>query len=729
MEINRRNFLSFIIGGAAGTTLSPLPWKLTDDSSIWSQNWPWTPVPARGEVTYTASTCTLCPAGCGMSVRKVENRVVKIEGLKGHPINDGGLCILGLAGTQLLYGPSRTKTPLKRVGKRGDGKWEKISWDQAITEVAAKLEEMRSKHQSHELACIAGAGRGTVPQLLKRFASAYGSPNFIQPSTVRDSYELLFSQLAGSAGPVGFDIEQTDFLLSFGAGILEGWDSPVRQFRANSDRKEGSGTFVQVEPRLSNSAAKADQWIAINPGTEAILAMGLAAILVEESVYDKRFVSSHTEGFEQFKTRLASEFTLDGVSEKTGIDKTTIITLARDLARARTPLAVCGRGQGQTPQGLGEVAAIQALNAILGRINKAGGVWSVPEPDYIAWGDAVMDQTASRGMENTPIDGAGTQTFPHTRHLLNRLAGQINSGKTHPVQALLVAGANPCYTLTGSQAVKTAFGKIPLVVTFSPFMDETAQMADYILPDHTNLERYEDIPAPAGYPKPFIGLSKPVVEPQFNTRHAGDTIIELARALGGTVAESFPWDSYDACIEETLGERWDALIETGWWADTEATAVAGSKFKFPGSGFPVGPVEIEGDEGSFPLVLIPYDSMRLANAFVGNTPFLTKTIPDTVVKGKDGFVEVNPSTAATLGLSEGRKARLETPKGSAHVRVHLTEGIAPKLVALPRGLGHTAYDRFLSGKGVNYNDLVGPVEDPASGLDAGWGIRAKLTKA
>ena len=110
MKIDRRSFLSFVIGGAAGTALSPLPWKLIDDSSIWSQNWAWTPVPKRGEITYVNSTCTLCPGGCGITVRKVGDRVVKIEGMKGHPVNDGGICDLGAAGTQLLYGPTRVKT-------------------------------------------------------------------------------------------------------------------------------------------------------------------------------------------------------------------------------------------------------------------------------------------------------------------------------------------------------------------------------------------------------------------------------------------------------------------------------------------------------------------------------------------------------------------------------------------------------------------------------------------
>ncbi len=135
MKIDRRSFLSFAIGGAAGTALSPLPWKLIDDVSIWSQNWEWTPMPQNGEASYVNSTCTLCPGGCGISVRRIDDRVVKIEGRDGHPVNNGGICPLGQSGPQLLYGPTRIKSPLKKV----NGSWSKISWDAALEEIAARL--------------------------------------------------------------------------------------------------------------------------------------------------------------------------------------------------------------------------------------------------------------------------------------------------------------------------------------------------------------------------------------------------------------------------------------------------------------------------------------------------------------------------------------------------------------------------------------------------------------
>ncbi|MGD9213312.1 MAG: molybdopterin-dependent oxidoreductase, partial [Desulfobacteraceae bacterium] len=143
MKLSRRCFLSLAAGGAAGTVLSPLPWKMMDDSAIWSQNWPWTPVPPDGEGTYAKSTCTLCPGGCGISVRRIDDRAIKIEGAEDHPLNDGGVCMLGLSGLQLLYGPNRIQAPLKRVGDRGQGRWQTISWEQAIGEVAHKLSEIR----------------------------------------------------------------------------------------------------------------------------------------------------------------------------------------------------------------------------------------------------------------------------------------------------------------------------------------------------------------------------------------------------------------------------------------------------------------------------------------------------------------------------------------------------------------------------------------------------------
>jgi anaerobic selenocysteine-containing dehydrogenase len=141
------------------------------------------------------------------------------------------------------------------------------------------------------------------------------------------------------------------------------------------------------------------------------------------------------------------------------------------------------------------------------------------------------------------------------------------------------------------------------------------------------------------------------------------------------------------------------------------------------------PVIAQGDESFYPLLLVPYDSMKLASGYVGSPPYLIKALEDTILKGNDVLLEVNPKTAEKLGLSNGQYATLSTPKGTAKVKIYLFDGIMPGVIAIPRGLGHTAYDKFLAEKGISYNSLSGPVEDPATGLDAAWGIRAKLSKA
>ena len=722
MKVDRRSFLSFVIGGAAGTALSPLPWKLMDDSSIWSQMWPWTPVPPDGEATYADSTCSLCPGGCGISVRKIDNRAVKIEGQAGHPINDGGICMLGLSGLQLLYGPTRIKAPMKRIGARGAGQWQTISWDEATAMLVEKLTAIRNKGEAHTVAAIAGSDSGTVPALLQRFMTAYGSPNFIRMPSGRDGEALAVKSLFGAAGRTGFDLEKADYVLSFGSGIVDGWGSPVRMFRAASLWKENDVTVVQVEPRLSNSAAKATRWVPLNPGTEADLALGIAAVMVANGTADTGAVS----GFSSLRGELLANYETRKVAQVTGIDAATIVDLARGFSQASRPLALCGKGKGQTASSLRETAAIYLLNALTGNINNTGGMWAIGEADYIQWPEAAVDAVASASLAQPRIDGAGSGKYTHARFLLNRLSEGVNGSGPYPLQVLMVAGANPCHDLPDSKGFTHALDQIPFIVSFSSFQDETAAMADLLLPEHVYLERYEDVPVQAGLAQQVIGLSKPVVSPQFNTRHLGATLITMAQAMGAPVADAFPWDDYESCLEETLAEKWDALMEDGVWMEAGVTTISDS---IQLADLNAEAVQAEGDVNSFPLVLIPYDSMRISSRTIGDPPFMIKSVADTVIKGKDGFVEVNPQTASAAGLAEGALATLTTPRGEARVRVHLFEGIKPGVIAMARGLGHTAYDGFLAGKGVNVNELIGPVEDPSSGHDVAWGIRAKLAKA
>jgi anaerobic selenocysteine-containing dehydrogenase len=778
MKLDRRTFIEILVGFSAGAgggfMLTPVNWKLMDDATIWTQElWPRYQLgglegslPQRGEAKLADSVCTLCPGGCGITVRKVENRATKIEGRKGYPVNDGGICPLGAAGLQLLYGPWRVPSPMKRVGKRGSGTFGKITWDEAIKEVADKLGDLRQKGQSHTVAAILGSDRGTVPQLIARFLSAYGSPNFIRAASTEDTCELALGLMQGTTGSVGYDLERANFILSFGSGLIEGWGSPVRVIKAHSIWRSGNSneraTVVQIEPRLSNTAAKADQWYPVNPGTEAALALGLAHVIVKESLYDADFITNHAFGFEDWSDSagktymgfkrlvLSKEYKPEAVSEETGISAEKIVKLARAFAKANKPLAVWGRGKGTVSGSLYECMAVHALNALVGNINKPGGMSARPEVATEPWPGVSRDATAWNGCREPRIDGASTRRYPLTKYLPDRWPQVVQQAKAGTIQALLVHEADPYFTTLDSAAVAKAFDRIPFVVSFSTYLDETAYHADLILPNHHYLERWEDLPTPVGVPKPILGLLKPVVSPQFDTRHTGDVIISIGKELGGAVAKAFPWENYEAALREAVGDKWDTLEEKGYVEETDykppawtkAFGTPSGKFEFYVTAFDQAGIKMdkdlqylphydrvqpEGDPATYPLILIPAELMRLANGALGNPPFLTKTLEETELKRDDLFVEVNPKTAANHGLSEGRYAVLQTPKGKAKVLVHVSEGIMPGVIAIPKGLGHAAYDDYLAGKGINANSLMGVVEDPISGLSATWGIRAKLT--
>lgn len=762
MKIDRRSFIALSIGAGVGINFTPAPWKLTDDLSIWTQNWPWTPVPEQGAVSYVRSICTLCPGACGIMVRKVNDRAVRIEGMENHPASNGGVCPMGLSGLQYLYGPARVKTPLKREGKRGEGKWKAVSWDEALNAVTGQLAEIRANGNPHSVAWITGAERGTVPSLIDRFLTAYGSPNFIRPAGAHDSLEQAIYLTQGQLGTIGYDLENADFILSFGAGMLDGWGAPVRMLRLHGN-KDKTRTIVQVEPRLSDTAAKADQWIGINPGTEGALALGLAYVVIKESLYDVEFIENAASGFNSwtdesgqtrqgFREMVLENYATEKVSKITGVPRQKIEDLARRFARADKKVALFGRGQGSLPGRMGDALAILALNALTGAVHQPGGISVISDPDFAKWPEINMDETASQGRQQPRIDGAGGERFPYSRYLLTRLPEIINaaSGDT-PVKALLISEANPLYTLPDTAAAKKAFDRIPLIVSFSTFMDESAAYADYILPNHAALERLQDVPSPEGLPYTVIGLSRPVINPLYETRHIGDVVIQMANKLGGFIADAFPWRDYESFLEEALADHWRELNAKGFieirQPSSELTPyefnTASTKFEFlttfgnsatdkETTALPeFAPVPIEGDMERFPLVLIPYDSIRLANRHIANAPFMTKIIDDTVLKKQLVSIEVNPRTAGRLGLREGDTAALDTPKGKAAVKVHLQEGILPDVLALPRGLGRWGFpeDWYINGKGVNFNDLIGPIPDPQSGLDTAWGIRARLTRA
>ena len=822
MEINRRHFIALLVGGAAGIQATPLPWKFTDDIAIWTQNWPWVPVPPVGEFTHVGSICTLCPGGCGIDVRKVDDRAVKIEGRTDYPVNPGGICPLGMGGLQLLYNEGiRFTGPMKRVGPRGSGKFMAISWEEALAMLAARISDLRRQGRPEALAAVDGNPLGsTMAVMVERLVRAVGSPNYVRIPSVEDIYRMTNRLMQGTEGPMAYDLENADYVLSFGSGLLEGWGAPGRVINAwgrwHEDPVKNKTRVVQIETRASNTASKADQWIAAKPGTEAALALGLAHVIIRDGQYHSDFVDAYSFGFNDltsqdgkrhmgFKTMVLSKYSPGRVAEITGLRSKDIVSLAQDFAGAKAPIAICGKGKGYASGSLYEFMAVHSLNALVGNINRPGGVLVYDPLPLSPLPQTETDDIAAEGLKKPRVDQAGSMQHPFTKSLINNLTEAITKAdKSPPVNTLLVFSANPGFTLPDGGAFREALKKIPFVVSFSPYQDETSYMADLVLPDHTYLEKMDDMVCPSGLQYPLYGLSKPVVAPVYATKGSGDAIIQLARRIGGSVGASFPYKKYEDVLKararglfdiqagrvhydgsvpvwkrlqegdiaapdyKTFDQMWKKIKSGGLWYSPSHTFKNWERlFKTPTGKFEFFSTQIETavndyiqrtsektaltnmgilkngdavcmphyeatrsdvDRSAYPLLMMPYDMINLSSGWTPTPPFLNKTIFDNQLRKNESFAEINPKTARKYGLKEGDRVTVKSPVGAVQVRVTLFEGAMPGMVFLPSGFGHTAYDEFLRGKGVNPNDIILARKDPLSGHPVWWNTPVQLIK-
>ncbi|MBN1849540.1 MAG: molybdopterin-dependent oxidoreductase [Deltaproteobacteria bacterium] len=820
LALNRRNFVKLILGGAVGTGLSPIPWKLADDTAIWTQNWPWVPVPPEGEYVHEKTICKLCPGGCGIEVRKVDHRAVKIEGRTDFPVNPGGMCPLGMGGLQLLYNEQiRFTSPMKRVGARGAGKFVSISWEEAMAILVDRIKGLRQAGQPAALASIDGnPGRSTMSVLIERFMNAVGSPNYMRIPTSEDTYSMANMLMTGNDGPMAYDLENADFILSFGSGLIEGWGSPGRVLNAWKIWKENAAqkkiTIVQIESRASNTASKADQWIPVKPGTEAALALGIAHILIREKLYHSEFVDRFAFGFSDwitsdgkdragFRRLVLEKYSPEKVAEITGIDAAEIGRLADLFGRARAPIALCGRGKGFLPGSVFECMAIHALNALVGNLNTPGGIFLHDPLPLGLLPQLEPDAVAAAGLKTPRVDQIGGSAHPFSQSLIENFSDAVISAEKSPVDTLLCFSSNPAYTMPDGGAFNKALQKIPFVVSFSPYHDETAYMADLVLPDHHYLEKMDDVVWPIGLQYPLYGITKPVVNPLYDTRNTGDIIIRLAAQMGDTVGKAFPWKNYEEVLQvrakglfdhssglteyngpeawsriseggnftpdyKSFDEMWKKMISGNlWYRPAHRYGNWGGIFKTPTGKFEFFSMQIdlavdeasrqqdketvlmsmgihakgddafmphfeslvsEEDHGHYPLKMVPYEMINLSSGPYPNPPYLNKTLFDNQLFGDESFIEINPRTAADYHLGQGDRVVVGSSRGEVQVRVNLFEGAMPGIVYMPLGFGHTAYDDFLRGKGVNPNRIIAGGRDPLSGYSIWWSTPVKLTK-
>jgi thiosulfate reductase / polysulfide reductase chain A len=794
MKIDRRTLLKMI---GAATLGMALPDELLH---ALPKEGEWIPY----EEYWSTGICLQCPSGCGLRIRSVNGWPVKLEGIKDYPMNQGRLCPKGQSGLQVLYDPDRIRSPLKRKGKRGEGIWEKITWEEAIGEVTQRLRTLREAGRPQGLMVWGGRYRGHMLELMARFLEAYGSPNQFGDSA-RGSEGILAGHFftMGAKEHLAIHWEELNYLLSFGASLLEASRPTLRNLWGYGFLRRGRpgvrGKLVQIEPRFSVTASKADQWIPIRPGTDGALALGIAHWIIKENRYDRDFIRSHTFGFEDwkgsdgkarmgFRTLVLREYSPKQVSSLTGIPEETIARIAQEFSSFRPSIAISGRGVGMQTNGTYSQMAIDALNALVGSVDSRGGLLLQRKPPFRAWSSVQRDPVAEKGLSQPRIDGAGKMPFPFAQEVPYTFPERVHEGAPYPIEILFTYYTNPLFSLPEPDRFRVALEKVPFIVSFSPFMDETTLVSDLVLPDGTYFERWQDDHVEPGLGFPMFGLRSPAIQPPlYDVRNTGDVLIQIAKGMGGSIARSFPWKDFQEALKETIKgvfmskrgsikaddfeEFWSALVDRGgWWDPPYAFGEWRKKFATPSGKFEFFSLAMEkglrdasrrsskdldrilaelkieargdkaflphfekprsaADEKTFPFQLIDYKLMMQAEGRGANQPYLQESIGPHLYERWDSWIEINPETAKEMGINDKDLVWVESPAGKVKTTARLFPGTNPKCIHIPYGQGHKAYGRWARGRGVNPNELLVRDYDYLGGFVSYCSTRVKIYKA
>jgi len=602
--IDRRRFLKVLgVTGAGAAALSScgigpepterlIPYLIQPEDQI------------PGTATYYATTCRECAAGCGVRVRVREGRAVKLEGNPDSPINRGRLCARGQAAIQGLYNPDRVAHPLVR---NGSGTFEDIDWDGALQRLAAKVREAQGKG----IVFLTGAEQSTFGDLVDEWMKQVGGRRMSYEAFGFEALRAGNRMAFGTATLPTYDFANAKYVLSFGADFLDTWLSPVefqngfsRAHAFDAGRPASMAKFTYVGPRLSLTGMNADEWIAPKPGSEGLLALAMAQVIM----------SQHLARVPADASKLVSVLaahTPRAVAQVIGIDEATIARLAREFARSGGGLAVAGGMATQAANGAEIVAAVNILNYVVGAVG------------------TLVKFGADLGV-------GATNTFAD----LATLTSDMTNGR---VALLFVHGTNPAHSLPG--AFQQALGKVAFKVSFSSYMDETAAACDLILPDHHPLEQWGDSRPRAG----LIGLQQPVVQPVFGTQPTGDVILKLSGRTGTFL--DYLQAKWRARHAANFDQYWmDSLAKGGVYGEAPTRPV---RLATTAGNFSTTFAEVPswGSDGDQTVVVFPHPALHDGRG--ANKPWLQE-LPDPVSKiAWHSWVEVHPDTAAKWGLSTG----------------------------------------------------------------------------
>jgi anaerobic selenocysteine-containing dehydrogenase len=762
-SFDRRTFLklSALTGLTVGAAQLTLPFDVPSAPSVQRT------IPKTPKAKWVVTSCLNCPGRCAIRVRVVDGRAVKITGNQLSLVSEGKICPLAHIGLQVLYDPGRIGSPLKRgnreKGKEIDPQWVPISWDQALREMANRLSSLREGGQSHQLLLFYGLNTRSAEDTIHRFGEAFGTPNLISENGLHEASEKTGNWMAdGHNENCAYDLDRTRYLLLFGADLLES-GKPLSRFLRKWGKlrreKPNRAKVIMIHPRYSVTAARADEWIPLSPGTEGALAMGLAHVILSEDLYDKDFVHRWTAGFDSYQKWVLTQYRPEAVSNITGIPSGTIQRVAREFAQTKPAVALRGQVALNWPQGSYTSYAIFCLNALVGSIDSPGGILYQEHPGYEDLPPLVEDATAREGRAQPFFDLRETEKFIHADTVTNQIPESILSKTPYPVEIAIGFNSNFNMSAPAPQRWDEALKTIPYYVHLSPFISEMALHADLLLPTTTYLEEwgYDDPPPGSGFAE--VRIKQPVVKPYGEAKSPVDILFSLAKRMGGSVGKSFEPLGKDSegfvKLRTSTLIPWREFLTKGVWIGSDYRYrkyerifhTPSKKFEFVSGNLrsslaKMGKRKMEdlhylphykearflGEKEQYPLLLHPYMPLMALENGSQNYPWAQEIFLPMHGIGWGILVEINSETAKTLKLRNGQTVWVESPFQKIKGRVKFSEGVHPEVVCIAQGQGHYSYGKWQKGIGVNPNEIIGVDYDPISGQAVFFNTRVKIYK-
>jgi anaerobic selenocysteine-containing dehydrogenase len=681
--------------------------------------------------------------GCALLAHVEDGKILKIEGDPDSPFSRGQVCAKGLAQLERINHPDRLLYPLKRKGERGENKWDRVSWDEALDTIVDKLRDTLSRDGQRAVAFAQGTPKGPELFLMRRLANLLKVPNVSTPGNICHMPRETASTVSCGFYPVADYDNPPACVVLWGSNLFQTNEEGVLASQLKHALDQQAKLMV-IDPRRTSLASRADLWLRPRPGTDLALALGWLKILVDEGLYDKGFVEKWTLGFPQLVDHLR-QYSLKKISEITWIPEAHILQAARLFAQAGPACIQWGNALEHNRNSFQCARALLILMAVSGNLEVPGGNVNRPGPSILKPGPLVQSNKFPDRKEEilSPEFRLAAMLGFVPSQILTRA---ILSGKPYPVRWLYILGGNPLLSYANSQETFNALKKLSFLAISEIFMTPTAQLADLVLPAAAHFE-FDDIGHYA-LPHGFILARPKIVEPPGECWPDSRVLNELGRRLG---FEEYFWKEPGEWLDDILkpaGMNYEEFkklgILKGQW---EYRTFEKNGFQTPSGKFEIYSQKLR-DWGYDPLPVFH----ELPESPV-STPEIFKEYPLIFTSAKDPFyfhssgrnlpslrklspaplISIHPETAARSGIREGDWVSVETKRGKIRQQARLDPAIDPRVVVLSFGWWFPEReDLELSGwRESNINILTdnGPPYDEAVGSTALRGALCRISKA